>query len=149
MRARSVRVAPIENALFPETKETRETLKNLNPVAELRIMTLDLTNLTKADVYAAAQDLAMRLERQIALTEALRSENTALASRPCFSCDMIVPERIRALTERVTLLEAELRGALCMLDLVKAEPGSLYLGTVEEFTRDRNELNENFKRLTK
>lgn len=141
MRARGVRVAPIENALFLETSETRETLKNQKPATELGIMTLDLTNLTKADVYAAAQDLATRLERQIAITESLRIE-LSQSGHHCLGCEVIWPAKYEA-------LEAELRGALCMLDLVKAEPGSFYLGTVEEFIRDRNELNENFKKLTK
>jgi sensor histidine kinase regulating citrate/malate metabolism len=46
------------------------------------------------------------------------------------------------------LLEAELRGALCMLDLVKIEQSSLYVGTIEQFIRDKDELNKTFKRLT-
>ena len=107
-------------------------------------MSLDLTNLTKADVYAAAQDLGERLARQIENNQVLRAENVALASSPCLECDIILPE----LRDRADLLEAELRGALCMLDLVKAEQGSLYVGTVEQFIRDRDDLNESFKRLT-
>jgi hypothetical protein len=62
----------------------------------------------------------------------------------CLTCDVILPE----LRDRAELLEAELRGALCMLDLVKVEEGSLYVGTVEQFIRDRSDLNESFKRLT-
>jgi hypothetical protein len=65
-------------------------------------------------------------------------------SQNCLICDIILPE----LRDRTELLEAELRGALCMLDLIKAEQGSLYIGTVEQFIRDRDELNETFKRLT-
>ena len=55
-------------------------------------MTLDLTQMTKADVYAAAQDLARRLERQIAINDALRSEVIQLAATPCFYCAIIQPE---------------------------------------------------------
>jgi hypothetical protein len=62
----------------------------------------------------------------------------------CLTCDIIIPE----LRDRADLLEAELRGALCMLDLVKIEQSSLYVGTIEEFIRDRADLNETFKRLT-
>jgi len=65
-------------------------------------------------------------------------------SQNCLTCDIIIPE----LRDRAELLEAELRGALCMLDLVKVEQGSLYVGTIEQFIRDRDELNETFKRLT-
>jgi len=57
---------------------------------------------------------------------------------------MILPE----LRDRAELLEAQLRGALCMLDLVKVEQSSLYVGTVEQFIRDKEQLNESFKRLT-
>ena len=63
----------------------------------------------------------------------------------CLTCDILLPE----LRDRAELLEAELRGALCMLDLVKAEKGSLHVGTVEQFIRDRAELNATFERLTK
>jgi hypothetical protein len=52
-------------------------------------MTLDLANITKADVYAAAQDLSERLARQIELNQVLRAENVALASRPCLACDVV------------------------------------------------------------
>jgi len=107
-------------------------------------MTLDLDNVTKADVYAAAQDLGKRLARQIELNQVLRDENVALASRPCLACDVVTP----VLQDRAELLEAELRGALCMLDLVKAEEGSLYGGTTADWIRDRSDLNESFKRLT-
>tara|TARA_R110000868_G_scaffold182599_1_gene423582 strand:- start:307 stop:663 length:357 start_codon:yes stop_codon:yes gene_type:complete len=108
-------------------------------------MTLDLANVTKADVYAAAQDLGERLARQIALNKVLHEDLNKLASRPCLECDVVTP----VLQERADLLEAELRGALCMLDLVKAKEGSLHVGTVEQFIRDRAELNATFERLTK
>ena len=64
-------------------------------------MTLDLSNVTKADVYRAAQDLGERLARQIEINQALRAENTALASRPCLACDVIDA----ALRERAQHLE--------------------------------------------
>jgi hypothetical protein len=62
-------------------------------------MTFDLANITKADVYAAAQDLGERLARQIEINQALRDENAALASRPCLECDTVTPVRIAALCE--------------------------------------------------
>jgi len=65
-------------------------------------------------------------------------------SQNCLTCDVIIPE----LRDRADLLEAELRGALCMLDLVKIEQSSLVVGTIEQFIRDRDELNKTFKRLT-
>jgi hypothetical protein len=65
-------------------------------------------------------------------------------SQNCLTCDVILPE----LRDRANLLEAELRGALCMLDLVKIEQSSLYVGTIEQFIQDRSDLNETFKRLT-
>jgi hypothetical protein len=107
-------------------------------------MTLDLDNITKADVYAAAQDLGEQLARQIQINQVLRDENMALASCPCLECDVVTP----VLRDRAELLEAELRGALCMLDLVKIEQSSLYVGTIEQFIRDRDKLNETFKGLT-
>ena len=55
-------------------------------------MTLDLSQMTKADVYAAAQDLARRLERQIAINDALRAEVIQLAATPCFHCAIVQPE---------------------------------------------------------
>lgn len=69
-------------------------------------MTLDLANITKADVYAVAQDLGERLARQIELNQALRAENVALASRPCLTCDVIDA----ALWERVQQLECGANG---------------------------------------
>ena len=126
--------------------------------------------------YVAAQDLGERLARQIEINQVLRAEKdgvcidahkleielaganeeigklhddlNALASRPCLACDVVHPAQVEALTERAYMLEAELRGALCMLDLVKVEEGSLYVGTIEQFIRDRADLNESFKRLT-
>jgi hypothetical protein len=114
-------------------------------------MTLDPPNVTKADVFAnyvAAQDLSERLARQIEINQALRDENAALATRPCLACEVVHPAQIEALTDRADMFEAELRGAICMLDLVKAEEGNLYVGTVEQFIRDRIELNETFQKLT-
>jgi exosome complex RNA-binding protein Csl4 len=55
-------------------------------------VTLDLSQMTKADVYAAAQDLARRLDRQIAISDALRAEVIQLAVTPCFHCSIIQPE---------------------------------------------------------
>jgi hypothetical protein len=90
--------------------------------------------MTKADVYAAAQDLGERLARQIEMNQVLRAErtaecieahkleielaganeeiaklqneNTALASRPCLACDVIEA----ALRERVQQLECGANG---------------------------------------
>ena len=92
-------------------------------------MTLDLSQMTKHDVYQAAQDLGKRLARQIEINQVLRAkmddeliqghkleielagareeigklqnENIALASRPCLACDVIDA----ALRERVQQLE--------------------------------------------
>jgi hypothetical protein len=69
-------------------------------------MTLDLANITKADVYAAAQDLGERLARQIEINQVLRAENAALASRPCLACDVIDA----ALRERVQQLDCGANG---------------------------------------
>ena len=55
-------------------------------------MTLDLSQMTKHDVYQAAHDLARRLERQIAINDALRSEVIQLAATPCFHCAIVQPE---------------------------------------------------------
>ena len=55
-------------------------------------MTLDLSQMTKHDVYAAAQDLAQRLERQIQINDALRAEVIQLAATPCFHCAIVQPE---------------------------------------------------------
>jgi hypothetical protein len=49
-------------------------------------MTLDLANITKADVYAAAQDLGERLEREKQISETLRAELRSQAARPCLMC---------------------------------------------------------------
>jgi hypothetical protein len=120
-------------------------LKLTQKPTDYRPMTLDLDNVTKADVYAAAQDLGKRLARQIELNQVLRAENVALASRPCLACDVVTP----VLQDRAELLEAELRGALCMLDLVDPETVHLYVGTVSDWIRDRTELNNTFQKLTK
>jgi hypothetical protein len=63
----------------------------------------------------------------------------------CITCDVILPE----LQDRAELLEAELRGALCMLDLVDPETVHLYVGTTADWVRDRTELNNTFQKLTK
>lgn len=49
-------------------------------------MTINLSETTKSDVYAVAQDLAQRLERQKALNDVLRAELAELAARPCLAC---------------------------------------------------------------
>ena len=49
-------------------------------------MTIDLANVSKADVYAAAQDLGERLERERQLSETLRAELRSQAARPCLMC---------------------------------------------------------------
>jgi hypothetical protein len=56
--------------------------------------------MTKHDVYQAAQDLARRLERQIAINDALRAEVIQLAATPCFHCAIIQPELDRLAIER-------------------------------------------------
>jgi hypothetical protein len=81
--------------------------------------------------------------------ERLRTENAALATRPCIACEIITPAQIEALRERCTLLETELQGAILMLDLIDADSVSVRWGTVAQFVRDRQELNETFNRLTR
>ena len=130
-------MAPIESALFLETSVTQETLKSLKPATELRIMTLDLANVTKADVYSAAQDLGERLARQIEINQALRAENLALASRPCLACDVVHP----ALHERRLDLEAHFDQACKLLNQVNADTVGTTFGSVVSFIRDRRELN--------
>ena len=49
-------------------------------------MTIDLANVSKADVYAAAQDLGERLERERQISETLRAELRSQAARPCLMC---------------------------------------------------------------
>ena len=128
-------------------------------------MTLDLTNITKSDVYAAAQDLGERLARQIELNQALRAEmndecieghkleielagaieeigklqneNTALASRPCLACDVVHPP----LHERRLDLEAHFEKACEMLNQIDADTVGLTYGSIVAFIRDRRELN--------
>ena len=56
---------------------------------------------------------------------------------------------ITKLAQRANELEAELRGALCLLDHVDVTATRLHWGTVEEFIRDRMELNHNFEQLIK
>jgi hypothetical protein len=100
-------------------------------------MTLDLANVTKADVYAAAQDLGERLARQIALNKVLHDEINALASRPCFECDIVTP----ALRDRLEELEARYEQACELLGQIDAGTVSLQWGSVVNFIRDRRELN--------
>jgi hypothetical protein len=100
-------------------------------------MTLDLANITKADVYAAAQDLGERLARQIELNQVLRAENAALASRPCLACDVVHPP----LHERRLDLEAHFERACEMLNQVDVDRVELTYGGIVAFIRDRRELN--------
>jgi hypothetical protein len=100
-------------------------------------MTLDLANITKADVYAAAQDLGERLARQIEINQALRDENAALASRPCLACEVVHP----ALHERRLDLEAHLDAACELLNQVDVDRVELTYGSIVSFIRDRRELN--------
>ena len=128
-------------------------------------MTLDLANITKADVYAAAQDLGERLAWQIELNQALRAEmddeciqshkveielagakeeigklqneNTALASRPCLACDVVHPP----LHERRLDLEALFETACELLNQIDVDTVGLTYGSIVSFIRDRRELN--------
>jgi hypothetical protein len=100
-------------------------------------MTLDLDNITKADVYAAAQDLGERLARQIALNKVLHDDINALASRPCLACDLVHP----ALHERRLDLEAHFERACEMLNQVDVDTVGLTYGGIVAFIRDRRELN--------
>jgi hypothetical protein len=100
-------------------------------------MTLDLANITKADVYAAAQDLGERLARQIELNQVLRDENAALASRPCLACEVVHP----ALHERRLDLEAHFEKACELLNQVDVDTVGLTYGSIVSFIRDRRELN--------
>jgi hypothetical protein len=100
-------------------------------------MTLDLANITKADVYAAAQDLGERLARQIEINQALRDENAALAARPCLACEVVHP----ALHERRLDLEAHLDAACELLNQVDVDRVELTYGSIVSFIRDRRELN--------
>ena len=100
-------------------------------------MTLDLANITKADVYAAAQDLGKRLARQIELNQVLRDENAALATRPCLACEVVHP----ALHERRLDLEAHFERACELLNQVDVDTLGLTYGGIVAFIRDRRELN--------
>ena len=111
-------------------------------------MTLDLSQITKADVYATAQDLARRLERQIEVSQWLRAENARLATNPCLECEIIWPAKLEALLIKADKLEAELRGALLMLDQVDVEVQPWRPSDAMQFFRDRAELWETFNRLT-
>ena len=106
-------------------------------------MTLDLTNVTKADVYAAAQDLGERLARQIEINQVLRAENIALAedialaSRPCLACDIVHPP----LHERRLDLEVHFEQACKLLNQIDVDTVGLTYGSIVAFIRDRRELN--------
>ena len=100
-------------------------------------MTLDLSNITKAEVYAAAYDLAERLARQTQLNQVLRSENIALASRPCLACDLVHPP----LHERRLDLESHFEQACELLNQIDADTVELTYGSIVAFIRDRRELN--------
>jgi hypothetical protein len=100
-------------------------------------MTLDLANITKADVYAAAKDLGERLARQIEINQALRDENAALASRPCLACDLVHSP----LHERRLDLEAHFERACEMLNQIDVDTLGLTYGSIVSFIRDRRELN--------
>lgn len=100
-------------------------------------MTLDLANITKADVYAAAQNLGERLARQIEINQALRVENVALASRPCLECDIVTP----ALRDRLDELENWYEQACELLGQIDAGTVSLQWGSVVSFIEKRRELN--------
>ena len=104
---------------------------------DYRLMTLDLDNITKADVYAAAQDLGERLARQIALNKVLHDDINALASRPCLACDVVHP----ALHERRLDLEAHFDQACELLNQVDVDTLGLTYGSIVSFIRDRRELN--------
>lgn len=100
-------------------------------------MTLDLANITKADVYAVAEDLGERLAKQIEVSQWLRAENRALASRPCLECDIVTP----ALRERLEELETRYEQACELLGQIDAGTVSLHWGSIVSFIRDRRELN--------
>jgi hypothetical protein len=100
-------------------------------------MTLDLANITKADVYAAAQDLGERLARQIEINQALRAENAALASRPCMACEVVHPP----LHERRLDLESHFERACELLNRIDVDTVGLTYGGIVAFIRDRRELN--------
>jgi hypothetical protein len=140
-------------------------LKHTHTPTDYKPMTLDLANITKADVYAAAQDLGERLARQIELNQVLRDERTAecieahkleielaganeeigklqkeitaLASRPCLACDVVHPP----LHERRLDLEAHFEKACEMLNQVDVDRVELTYGAVVSFIRDRRKLN--------
>ena len=100
-------------------------------------MTLDLANVTKADVYRAAQDLGERLARQIALNKVLHEDLNKLASRPCLACDIVHPP----LHERRLDLEALFDQACELLNQIDADTIGLTYGSIVSFIRDRRELN--------
>jgi hypothetical protein len=96
-------------------------------------MTLDLANITKADVYAAAQDLAQRLERQITINDALRLD-LSRSHQNCIGCEIIWPARMAD-------FEAHLETACELLNQVDVDTVGLTYGSIVSFIRDRRELN--------
>lgn len=104
-------------------------------------MTLDLANVTKADVYAAAQDLGERLARQIALNKVLHEDLNKLASRPCLECEIITP----ALRERSNELETRFDQSCELLNQIDVDTVGLTYGSIVSFIRDRRELNASRK----
>lgn len=106
-------------------------------------MTMNLAETTKADVYAVAQDLAERLERQIAINNTLRAELTELAARPCLAC-AVAPTNAEQ-------LEGALQHALLLLDGVDKSELQLTPRWSEwtSFLRERAQLWEIYNRLTR
>ena len=96
-------------------------------------MTLDLANITKADVYAVAQDLAQRLERQIAINDALRLD-LSRSHENCIGCEIIWPTRMAD-------LEAHFETACELLNQIDVDTVGLTYGSIVSFIRDRRELN--------
>jgi isoleucyl-tRNA synthetase len=100
-------------------------------------MTLDLANITKDHLYAAAQDLGERLARQIALNKVLHDEMNALASRPCLACEVVHPP----LHDRRLDLEVHFEQACELLNQIDADTVGTTFGSIVSFIRDRRELN--------
>lgn len=100
-------------------------------------MPIDLTHITAAHAYRAAQDLSERLARQIKINQVLRDELAALATRLCLACEVVHPP----LHERRLDLEAHLDLACELLDQVDADTLGLTYGGIVSFIRDRRLLN--------
>jgi hypothetical protein len=90
-----------------------------------------------SNIYAVVQDLGERLARQIEVSQWLRAENAALASRPCLACEVVHP----ALHERRLDLEAHFERACEMLNQIDVDTVGLTYGSIVSFIRDRRELN--------